>query len=287
MARKETVIDWSAFFFSSEHNWPDKLTAIAERRFGRSPDAGAAYNFALDEISANNWKRLRERFKGTGSVAGFLSVTFLNLLEDYATAKYGKKRPREWIKRLGPLWKRVYQLLCLKRLLPETIVDALTARAHHSADEIRYAIGQIKGRIPDCGAYKGEQATDHQVALNPTSNIPEPPKALESEELTIIHEVVVGMLAGSESDVSVDPTPICDAKCGDLTEQLAQAVSAVALTNQERLLLKLIYEEGHSITSAASALRIARKTGSRMHQRITKRLKEALTPLGIADAQSN
>lgn len=282
MVGNNIAIDWSALFFSE--GLPDKLTAAAERRFGQSPDAGAAYNSAFEKISEDNWQRLRDRYKGTGSPAAFLSVTFLNLLEDYARSKYGKKVPPVWIKRLGPLWTRIYQLLCLERLLPETIVDAITARADHSTDEIRYAIRQIKGRVPDCGAYLGEQAEDEQVLCSAAAEGIEPSEELEITQQMTMLDVLRGMaIAGSEAGAEKGPTTTGNPRSSVLEEQVVDAVKAVALTDQERLLLKLHYEERYTITAAAAALGIERKPASRMHERAMKRLNKALEPLGLQD----
>lgn len=275
----EIEVDWSTLFFDLE----SKLSAVAERRYYRSPDAGAAFNFAFEKISADNWGRLRNGFEGRGSPTGFLRVTFLRLLEDYATAKYGRKVPPLWLRRLGALWKRIYQLLCLERQLPATIVDVLTARSQHSANEIRYAIEQIRGRIPDCGAYRGEQ-TREDLDTRASSEAALCGELESSEQLTIL-SVLRGMLVDASSHSGAvfaavgNDNPATDS----LGKKLEEAVVAVALTNQERLLLKLVYEERLTITASSAALHLPRKTVSRMHQRVTKRLKDALAPLGLDD----
>src|SRR5262245_8190758 len=113
-----TAIDWQALFFDSRAEWPARLMTRARRRYGPPPDAEAAYNHAFQAISENEWSRLSDGYRGSGTAEGFMAITFVNLLEEYAVRKYGRLRPPAWLQRLGGMWTRVFELLCLRRLEP-------------------------------------------------------------------------------------------------------------------------------------------------------------------------
>lgn len=262
-------MDWSGVFFDSSSDLSGKLMARARKRFGESPDAEAAYNYALEHLSADGFAPLRERYAGTGSVAGFLSISFLNAMEEYARQKYPRARPPAWLKRLGDLWVRTWRMLCLQRQPAQTIVEALGGDTTDQSNEVRFATLEIKRRVPNCGQVIAEQTTldDAPIQAGATDEIPD--AAVEQDTQLIVLQVLGGVL---EQEISAAQK-----------DALLQLGDAVVLSDQERLLLRLIYEQGHKIASAARALGLQRKQASRLHAAVLTRLREALAPLGLSE----
>lgn len=274
------MVDWQEFFFAPGANWPERLQARARRRFGDSADAESAYTYALRRVSEDGWKRLREGYAGRGPPDSFLGITFVNLLEEYAVRKYGRRRPPAWLQRLGLMWKRVYELLCLKRQMPEAIVTTLGPTAPGGNDEVRSAIREVRGRIPDCGAYVGETPVDdgHLTGYGDEQN-PQPPAALEDREVLMVLGALRGLLAES-SDGDAQASGLLS-EAGVEARELPRLREALSLSDEERLLLKFVYLEGMSIARAARQLPLHEQKVRRMHKNLMQRLQEVLTPLGF------
>lgn len=284
MSRFSTKIDWAGLFFDSQSGWQNKMMALANRRFAGTADADSAYNFALEEISADDWQRLSAGYKGTGSPAGFLRITFVRLLEEYAVRKYGRRRPPVWVKRLGTMWVRIFELLCLKRLLPGTIVDTLGARGEHSPDLIRDAITQIRGRIPGCGQYVGEYLAGED-GLNPgdTEGVGEGPEPeLEETELAELLGAIAGLLAEAPaSQAEAAGETANPARKLTLIERRDRIRARLPLTDQERLILRLVYQDGFSIARTARAVRMHEQKVRRTHKGLIARIHESLAGVGL------
>lgn len=263
-------IDWQSLFFDPSAQWPARLTARARRRYGGTPDAGAAYNYAFEEISRDDWARLRTGYRGTGSAEGFLAIAFLNLMEEYAVRKYGRRRAPAWVQRLGTPWTRIYELLCLRRLAPETIVDELRMREGHDVGVLRRAIADVRGRVTGCGEHVGEQTTD-DVVEPPSSGVTAATE-LERGELAHLLAVLRGLLADERRAPDVEPPPNPESA----RTRIAALSEHVRLTNEERLMLRLLYEENCTIPEAARALAMNERTARRAHERLMKRLRDAL-----------
>ena len=127
--------DWQHFVFDPKGRWIERMVRLAERRFPDAAVSGAAYNFAFENISDNDWRGL-ESYTGRAQPGTYLTVVFCRHLEDYSRARFGRPRPPAWLNRLGELWKRVYQMLCLERMEPGSIVDRLTAAQKPNVNRI-------------------------------------------------------------------------------------------------------------------------------------------------------
>lgn len=284
MSVKPTRVDWAALFFEPNAKWPEKLLTLANRRFAGTPDAESAYNFALEEVSANDWCRLREGYKGTGSAAGFLRITFVRLLEEYAVRKYGKKRPPVWLKRLGTMWVRTWEFLCLKRLMPETIVEQLTSSGEHPAELIRQAMTQIRGRIPGCGQYVGEWA-DYDSAQTRAETLvasDEPDAQLEETELVELLGSIASLLAKPDATNTADSNEEHGTgRALTLSERRDAVRARLDISANERLILRLIYHDGYTIPKAAKALRLHEQKVRRTHKKLMTAIREALEAAGL------
>lgn len=262
------AVDWSLLFFDPDNGLPDKLMARARRRFGDSPDADAAYNYALDQLSEDDWAGLSARYTGRGSPAGFLAITFINALEDYARQKYPRARPPQWLRRLGDLWLQVWQRLCLKRDAVETIVGALDDGDRDRGEEIRRATVEIKARVPNCGVVVSETAAGDS----------DDPPDFQTPDDTASDREMAGVLLSVGAAALGRETP------GALTDDRLSALrDALALNDLDRLLLKLVYDDGHTVAAAARMLDLTRKQASRRHLAVLEQLRKALAPLGLSE----
>ena len=272
------TVDWPTLFFDEAADWPGRLMARARRRFGDSPDAEAAYNHALEGLSSDDWQRLRSGYRGTGSAEGFMAITFLNLLEEYAVRKYGRRRAPQWVQRLGPPWTRIYELLCLRRMAPESIVEQLGASEGHAAGDVRRAIREVRGRVPACGEFVGEETVE--VQPQPPCADASPAASLEDDELRHLLAVLRALFSGATGDEQWADAggPVAES----VRARLRRLEADLALTARERLLLRLIYQENCTIPAAAGHLDMNERTARRVHGRLMARLREVLARHGMA-----
>lgn len=267
--------DWPAYFFDERHRMPQRLNAAARKRFGDTADAEAAYNYALDAVSAEDWSRLRKGYRGRGRPDGFLAITFANLMEEYAVKKYGRRRPPKWVRDLGGMWPRIFEMLCLRRLLPETIVDAVSDGVAVVAAEARRAIAMVRAKIPNCGQYTGEINVESEAAEDSA-----PPGELAAGEFRLLCEVL-----GDVFPSQAPPVPdSLDAVSAAGESRLNALRDALDVDDEDRLILKLVYMDGQSIAKTARTLKLREHTVRRKHRRLLDTLRAELDRHGVRAA---
>ncbi|MEG3640343.1 sigma factor-like helix-turn-helix DNA-binding protein [Magnetococcus sp. PR-3] len=229
-------MEWSKLFFSTEIQ--TKLSRLLARRFTDSTLAEEAYNFVLEHISQDNWARLRQ-FKGQANHKTFMHSVFSHLLEDFSRHKFGRPRPPAWLKRLGPLWLRLYQLLCLEREDTEQAVFVLTQYHVRDAAFVRAAADTVKGRIADCGQTTGstpftpdmvdtlqDKNSEHQT---------DTPEDLLSQKQQHPIMAALRMLLGSPPE-QTDPQHTC-------TKPKQKHRLNIQLDDEDRLILKMRFQD--------------------------------------------
>ena len=267
--------DWQTFMFDPAGRCVERFLRLAERRFPDPAVSGAAYNYAFEKISNDDW-RLLDGFTGRAQPGTYLMAVFSRLLEDYSRARFGRPRPPVWLKRMGELWRRVYQMLCLERMLPESIVDALTARREREPVEVRRVIATVRARVSNCGQspreITGVDPPDNPEAdTDPASEISQQ----ELRELLLVLRCAFAPGSTSSSDANTE------AAIASASPRLARLPGLLALDDEDRLILKLIYQDERTVTAAAQVLRLPEHIVRRKHDRVVLRLREALREVGV------
>lgn len=270
--------DWQHFVFNPEGRWTERLMRLAERRFPDPTASGAAYNFAFEKISENDW-RLLDGYTGRAQPGTYLTAVFSRLLEDYARARYGRPRPPAWLRRMGELWQRVYRMLCLERVEPEAIVDSVAHGGGPPRADVRRTIATIRARIPDCGQSRGEIAMADPAEAREETDAADPEAELAREELADLLRALAALLNATASTAR-EPRDF-----GVLAEAALPAVDslrgALQLDDEERLVLRLLYQDNRSVTDVARALHLPEHVVRRRRDRAVARLREALRAAGI------
>jgi hypothetical protein len=274
--------DWQHFVFNPGGRWVERLMWLAERRFPDAAVAGAAYNFAFEKISEGDWTLL-QAFTGQAQPGTYLTAVFCRLLEDYSRARFGRPRPPAWLKRLGEFWMRIYQLLCLERMDPESIVDRLTVKAMHAPAELRRMIAVIRARVSDCGQSRREIAmgdvtemveSQEAQSANPASEVSDGELA---QLLHALHDFL-GPVAGASASGFASRPRVAGAS---LASRLVQVRDSLELDDEDRLILKLLYQDGLTVATAAGALGLPEHQVRRKRERAVARLRAALVEAGI------
>ena len=241
-----------------------------------------AASYVIEQLSADGWAKLQS-FKGQSKPETYLYALTGNYLEEFARKRFGRPRPPEWLKRQGDLWIQVWKLICLERQLVQSVIDRLTYHAMREVHYIKQVITTIKAKIPTCGESNREISIQHITTENdadamtnliadnetPDDNIT---SARYSEVLLMISSLFLDDIAGSAFNHNAIKA------ANSYTESKIQLLNAlrerIELTDEERLLLKMVYQDGMKKSVVAKSLgRILRQT--------LDRISEAMQEIGI------
>jgi RNA polymerase sigma factor (sigma-70 family) len=247
---------------------------LAARRFSDPVLADEAVVYVLGKLQDTGGKHL-ESFSGRSRFSTYLGSVVRRLFEDFSRAKFGRLRPPAWISKLGGWWLLLYRLLCMERL---SVVEALATLENHQGAgrfDAEEAASRILSEVTDCGKMRGdEQLTadgeiDHLAERGGGCG---PDKGLEKRERDILFAVIFQELLGGDSPSLV------------LKDSFHKILNvAVVMTSQERLLLKLCFQDDLSVTDAARFLDISVHQAHGRMRRLLQRLKENFAQAGLAD----
>jgi RNA polymerase sigma factor (sigma-70 family) len=251
-----------------EH-WP-LLRKMATRRFNATGLAEDALNYLLERLAEDDWRKLRA-YAGRASFKTYLAAVAGRLLEDFARSRFGRKRIPSWVKDRGGLWEACYRLLCWEGNSAEQCVELLAGGAPggRNQDLIRETIAEVRRNEPDCG--ERTEVPDRPSEKDVTQSLPDsetgqPEQALlQAEKDAWLNELGLALIgeldAGSE-----DLEPF---------RQRADALRRrLDLKPRERLLLKMEFEDGMSVSVAARLLGMTTHQAHGIRRRLLARILE-------------
>jgi len=268
----ETLTDYKQALTAA---WP-LINAIAGQRFASDTLAEEAALYVLNRLEEDDYHRLRS-FRGRAKFSTYLSSLCIRLLEDFSRKKYGRLRPPTWVTDLGGIWLVLFQLLCLQRLAVADAVETVVARrGNHVRAEVENAAWKILERIIHCGRHQGKEVSFDEPngnRLQERARMHSPSPTPEQQLLTKEREIFFELLF-SISDQGICEVP---AKLG-FTEKISLDLDA-----KERLLLKLCFQEGLSVTRAGEMLGLNANQVHGKLRRLLSRLRQEFDRAGISD----
>lgn len=91
-----------------------RIEAVCRRKFYDPVEADECFVYILDQLQANDFKRLRS-FKGRSSFKTYVYTVINSLAADFKRRKYGRKRIPKAVSKLGEWAERVYRIVCWQR----------------------------------------------------------------------------------------------------------------------------------------------------------------------------
>ena len=250
----------------------DKINALAVRRFGRSPLAEEAALAVIDGLAAEDWQRVRV-FSGQASFSSFILAISARLFEDFARKRFGRVRPPLWVQTFGGIWQRLFQALCLERLPVNDAVEIVHQRqvaAEKTAVEA--AAYELLARIPDCGMARSlEVAYEEEALVDDDDGAAGPAGTLESREQKEMFQAVFQLVLGQELRTDGD----------DLLQKYRMLQTN--LPPEEKLLLKLCFQDGLGVTEAGAMLGMTRFQVHGRMRRLLARLQAEFARCGLAE----
>ena len=255
--------------------WP-LINSIAGRRFSDKILAEEAALYVLNRLEEDNCRRLRG-FRGQARFSTYLASLCVRLLEDFSRKKYGRLRPPLWIRDLGGIWLLLYQLLCWQRLSVADAVETVRTRNHNrSQREIEEAAWKILERIIHCGSHQGQE-----VPLDETGEKTRPDSADAGPESPTPEQ----QIAAKEREIFLQLLFATDEqKIPELSDpSVFTPKFSPRLDAQERLLLKLCFQDDLAVTRAGEMLGLNANQVHGKLRRLLARLRDDLERAGLGD----
>ncbi len=259
-------------------DWKDKALAywqtinrMAVRRFGEGSLAEEAALAVIDGLRADDWYRLRA-YDQKAAFTTFIRTLTARLLEDFARKRFGRARPPLWVKTFGGIWAKLFTALCLERLpVAEAVEVVLQRQTVVGISEIESAAYQLLARIPDCGMHRGLEVAYEEEYSDMDLAEPRLDSSVEERQKKELLEAIFHLVLGGE-EVTVSE---------NFYRKFSQL--EISLLPEEKLLLKLCYQDGLGVAQAGELLGLTRFQAHGKKRRLMARLKAELERTGLTE----
>ncbi|MBK9240013.1 MAG: sigma-70 family RNA polymerase sigma factor [Acidobacteria bacterium] len=226
------------------------LATVCRRNSVFGADAEDFSSTARLHLIEDDYAVLR-RFEGRSSLPTYLTVVITRQFQDWRNAKWGKWRPSAEAKRLGPTAVRLETLTVRDRLSLDEAYELL--RSKYEVTESRAEVEALAVRFPI--RHKRSFVDDTVINTLPTP-IPPPDDDVAGREAAVMAHHVSGVL----------------------TTEVRK------LPAQDRLILKMRFEDDCPIADIARALRLEAKPLYRRIEKVLTALRTSLEAEGITAA---
>jgi len=255
-------------------NWA-LINRLAKRRFQESLAEEAAL-FVLERLQEDDYRRVRS-FSGRARFSTFLASLTHRLLEDFSRARFGRRRPPRWITALGGMWVTLFELLCLRRLRVKEAVEAIPG-CTGEREALEEKAWEILERVVDCGTHQGQEVAYDDKEYRPESGTSQAKNKhlrgpeeyfMDDEKKHFLEMVFRELITGQE-------------KFQKIEHSFARILEAgLVLSAEERLLLKLCYQDEMSVTRAGKMLGWNANQAHGKLRRLLARLQERFVQAGL------
>ena len=251
----------------------DFINKMAKRRFWQGVVAEEAALAVMNALARNDWAALK-KYRGEAEFAVFLKAVAAAELENFARARFGRRPPPLWVRRLGGIWEKLYAVLCRQRAPLHEAAEFVRAdmadvpgATGASRVQVEAAAQQLLARIPNCGAMVEEVPLDDapELAVAALSTPDRESERRERDEaLTTVFQLVVG--GGLE-----------------VAYRLGGALTTVniSISSEERLFLKMCYQDGLPVARAGRLLGMGRFQAAARMRRLLERLRREFERAGL------
>lgn len=267
-------------------NYKQEITAhwllinqIAERRFIDSNCAEEAVLYVINRLEEDDCRRLRT-FSGRAKFSTFISSLTIRILEDFSRKKFGRVRPPAWITILGGIWVTLFQLLCLQRLSVVEAIETMKSRvADSKQQQVEETAWTILEKVTDCGKHQGlevpfddagERQPNDQDNMVGHHDGPEV-QFLKNERRILFELLFKSVVTGEDVQSSAEHS------------FMTILETPIQLSAEERLLLKLCFQDELSVTGAGKMLGWNANQSHGKLRRLLVRLRDEFDIAGIGD----
>ncbi len=245
----------------------DHLDALAKRRFPKDENlAHEALLYVLKNLEADDWRRVCT-WRGVGSFLPFMTTLASRLLTDFTRTRFGHLRKPAWLtEKSDPLWDLAYRLLIVENYTRHEVIERLSlGEPQRERWFIEEVVTTIRRRCPREPQYR-EQLTEAGAEQADEELSPEGQLRIKDKEML---EALSAYLQGDTPSI----TP-------RVSELLARLKGCLHLSEEDRLLLKLRYQEGLKMAAIVKLLNLQGDPYKRLNKLIVQ-LRKACQEVGL------
>ncbi len=286
-------LQWSQLVFSED--WMKRLDKMAAKRFGEGGLAEEAATYVIEQMSMDDWDKCCT-FKGESNPKTYLYTLAANFLEEFSRKRFGRPRPPTWLQRQGQFWINLWKSLCLERQDQIGLIDRLSSDGSRHQEDVRAAVKAIKARIPTCGQATMEVG---ESSLYDADDEEQKPREIEDAcvgefehvgfgfevgvygEIMLMLKILMGDGEPKEADFE-QPALLHAADLADHHQAKLLALrKEIQLSDEERLVLRMVYQDGLSKTTVSKALGMASHQAGRLISSVMERIGNAFQACDI------
>jgi len=261
---------WTAWQVIYADNWSAEFKNIVRKRI---PYSASLIEDTMHEVRQELAISLAELTEAPHAINAYLRTAFRNTLEDYLRKKDGYPRPPEWIKRLGAAYERIYKLLCLENRAVNDIHASLESLYQYSREFIEQVIAEVRVGVTNCGAWRESVSLDNvisEVEVSDNQKVTTPEDVLQDMDSVSVCTTILG-------ERPATPEILHSSNFATVLKKLQQC----NLDDDARLLLRMVYTDGHSVSKAARLLNLPDAKARKLLKNTLKVLRQTLRDAGI------
>ncbi|WP_186441711.1 sigma-70 family RNA polymerase sigma factor [Desulfamplus magnetovallimortis] len=268
---KKSSSYWDSFIVANE-----KL--IYKMVYQRCPEQPELREELVGYIHEKLFEDDRRRLRLFDPDRGSSQITYLcsvvnRIISSYFQNRFGRFRPPQKLVRQDDfLMLRIYRHLCFEKMRKTDLIEYLknSVPGKRKTEVIEKKINTILEEFPYCTQTEDVEVDPEDVHL--TDDVPsQESKMVASHEADVVQLIFATQNSSSET---AEKTPLHRAELQRIQEQLSTHFNISA---EKRLFLRMIYQDGMSITDAGKQVGWNKNQAVGHHRRLLEKLKEILS----------
>jgi RNA polymerase sigma factor (sigma-70 family) len=265
--------EWNEWQVIYTQYWTSEFNNIVRKRIPYSSELALE---TMEEVRQELAIKLNELEQPPASLKAYLRAAFRNTLEDYLRKKEGYPRPPEWIKRLGSAYERIYKLLCLEQRAVNDIHSIMTNLYQFTREFIERVIREVRAGVINCGQWRQIVSVDNPQAEVDLLNT-------QSHHVASPELILQGMDASALFGAILGENVVSSANATETINKVITSIRQCEISDDERLLLRLVYSDGQTVSAAARLINIPDAEARKLLKNVLKRLRHVLIEVGVVE----
>ena len=234
-----------------------KIETVCKRQFSAENDQNECYLYVIDSLKADNFKRLRA-FKGKSKLNTYLYALINSLVIDFRRKQYGRRRIPAGVAKLGKWAETVYRFVCWQKFSVDDAYDFLRIDGLYSGS-YRQFIKEIEPiKKAPCRENPAFQSID-ETRESSFKNI----NAEGSNPLEFLIQKL-------DRENRINAIKVI-------------RETTVELSENDQLLVRLVYGSDQSVAAAAKVCGLAASTARKRLKSLLTKFREKLLAVGIRE----